>query len=200
MELTLQDRALVRVRVPGNPEKVFATICRNNPTARIERWSNGTITIMSPSGNQSSHRNNEILFQLTKWAKEQRQGLVFDSNTVFGLQDTSLLGPDAAWISRAKIAPFPQDEREKYLAVAPEFVIELKSKTDGTAQLRRKMQAWIQNGVELAWLIDADKRMVWIYAPRQAVRELSSPERVVGDGPAAGFELEMDEIYRGLND
>ena len=200
MELIVQDRAWVTVRVPGDPDKAFATICRNNPNARVERWSNGTITIMPPAGNESSHRNVDLISQLAIWAKRDRRGKVFDSNTVFRLPDTSLLGPDAAWISHGKIASFSQEEREKFLPVAPEFVIELRSRTDRPVQLRRKMQAWIDNGVELAWLIDAKKRMVWIYSPGKAVRELSFPKRVVGEGPVAGFELEMDDIYRGLSD
>ncbi len=200
MELILQDRAWVTVRVPGDPDKAFATICRNNPNARVERWSNGTITIMPPAGNESSYRNVELIAQLRNWAKKDGRGRVFDSNTVFGLQDTSLLGPDAAWISNQKIASFSQEEREKFLPVAPEFLIELKSRTDRPAKLRRKMQAWIDNGVELAWLIDAKKQIVSIYSPGKAIRELSSPARVLGEGPVAGFELDMDDIYRGLSD
>ena len=200
MELRLQDRASVRVRIPGNPEKAFATLCKNNPNARIERLSNGTITIMPPAGNESSYRNVELIFQLTAWAKVDRRGKVFDSNTVFKLQDTSLLGPDAAWVSHEKIASFSREEREKFLPIAPDFVIELKSRADRLIQLRRKMQAWIDNGVQLAWLIDAKKQIVWIYSPGKAPRELSSPKRVFGEGPVAGFELELDEVYRGLSD
>ncbi len=67
MELIVQDRAWVTVRVPGDPDKAFATICRNNPNARVERWSNGAITIMPPAGNESSSRNTELITQLTLW-------------------------------------------------------------------------------------------------------------------------------------
>ena len=46
---------------------------------------------------------------------------------------------------------------------------------------------WIENGVALGWLIDADRRTVYAYRPAEAPRELVDVDHIIGDGPVAGF-------------
>ena len=199
MLVTVQDEATVRVSVDTDPDAAFNRICRQNPKLRVEQTSEGEILVMSPAGNESSIRNVEIVGQLRNWAKQDGQGMVFDSNTVFRLPDLSKLGPDAAWASVRQLATFTSKQRKKFLPLAPEFVIELKSPTDRIPKLHDKMRRWIANGVELAWLLDADERRVWIYANTGSLREEIAPTVVLGEGSVAGFQLVMEDIYRGLN-
>ena len=42
--------------------------------------------------------------------------------------------------------------------LCPAFLIELKSESDRLRPLRNKMQEYIENGAELGWLIDPEKR------------------------------------------
>src|SRR5436305_14074926 len=179
MRLTLADTATVHVTPLGSPDVAFEEVCRNHPDLRVEQTRTGKIVIMSPAGNESSNRNAKILAHLAVWAAGDKSGEVFDSNTVFALPDGSKLGPDAAWISRTKLEAFSPKEREQFLPVAPEFVIELVSPTDRISLLTRKMNDWISNGVELGWLIDADERVIWIYT-KGAVRELHTPSILNG--------------------
>jgi len=197
MQLTLPDDLVVHIHPTGSSDAVFEEICSNHPELRIEQTPEGEILIMSPAGNESSNRNLKILRQLGNWTLSDGRGEAFDSNTVFRLPDGSKMGPDAAWISRAKLAAFPAREREKFLPLAPEFVIELRSPSDPLPDLLKKMENWISNGAAEGWLIDADERRVWIYTG-QGVREAINPAHVSGEGPVEGFVLELDEIYRGL--
>jgi Uma2 family endonuclease len=199
MQLNLQDDVTVAVRPYEGSDEVFEQICRDHPDLRVEQRSSGEILIMSPAGNESSYRNLGILRQLANWTASNDVGLAFDSNTVFALPDGSKLGPDAAWISKRKLSAYSLSERKKFLPVAPELVIELMSATDRIAELKEKMEVWIQNGVELGWLIDADNRKVWIYRAGSDTEELTAPTSLSGTGPVVGFVLEMAEIYQGLN-
>ena len=199
MELTLRDEATVTVLL-DDPDAAFEEICASHPNLRVEQTSAGEVIIMSPAGNESSFRNLEILAQLRNWAKRDGRGKVFDSNTVFRLPDGSKLGPDGAWVARSRYASFSPGERKEFLPLAPDLVVELKSQADRMPVLQRKMESWIANGVAAAWLIDADARLVWIYSAGQAVRKLEAPAVVPGQGPIAGFELVMNEIYIGLDD
>ncbi|MBV9302204.1 MAG: Uma2 family endonuclease [Acidobacteriaceae bacterium] len=62
-----------------------------------------------------------------------------------------------------------------------------------------KMQAYMRNEVELGWLIDPQSKTVTIYsADRQLPSELVDPDRVTGEGPVAGFLLELKQIYDQL--
>jgi Uma2 family endonuclease len=65
-----------------------------------------------------------------------------------------------------------------------------------TAQ--RKMELWISNGVQLAWLIDGDRATVHIYRPHQAVETRRGILKLAGEGPVKGFVLQMRSIWQGL--
>ena len=66
---------------------------------------------------------------------------------------------------------------------------------DDPSYLRRKMDQWIANGVQVAWLIESDPRRVTIYRAGKAAEVLEDPTVVHGDGPVAGFELAMARIW-----
>jgi Uma2 family endonuclease len=60
------------------------------------------------------------------------------------------------------------------------------------------MRAWIENGAQLGWLIDADRRTVIIYRPGQEPEDRVDVPYLDGEGPVAGFRLELQDIWEGL--
>ena len=57
------------------------------------------------------------------------------------------------------------------------------------------MEMWIANGAQVGWLIDPERRVVTIYRQGRPAEVLEQPEVVPGDGPIAGFELEMAGVW-----
>jgi Uma2 family endonuclease len=60
------------------------------------------------------------------------------------------------------------------------------------------MREWLANGVELAWLIDGDARSVHVYRQSRELTIHTGIERLAGEGPVAGFEIELGDICEGL--
>ena len=79
--------------------------------------------------------------------------------------------------------------------IVPEFVIELRSAADRLPDARTKMEQWMSYGVELGWLIDPARKVVEIYRPGKAVEQQEGHSAVYGDGPVAGFVLELARIW-----
>ena len=52
--------------------------------------------------------------------------------------------------------------------------------------------------VQLGWLLDADNRTAYIYRPGCATETVLEPERLAGEGPVAGFVLELESIWASL--
>jgi Uma2 family endonuclease len=104
--------------------------------------------------------------------------------------------PDAAWISFERLKPLSDQERAGFAPVCPEFVIELRSPSDRLKVLQAKMEMWIANGAEVAWLIDPERRVVEIYRPGESPEVLHEPSSVQGTGPVAGFELVMARVWQ----
>ncbi|HTS62182.1 MAG TPA: hypothetical protein VMH28_09160 [Candidatus Acidoferrales bacterium] len=56
----------------------------------------------------------------------------------------------------------------------------------------------IADGVSFARLIDADQRTVYIYRPDKEPEQFTGVDHVDGEGPVAGFRLELTDIWQGL--
>jgi Uma2 family endonuclease len=79
--------------------------------------------------------------------------------------------------------------------LCPDFVIELLSPTDSLAKTQEKMQRWIENGVQLGWLIDPYSRKVYVHAPGTPQATVVD-SAVHGSGPVAGFVLDLARVWR----
>jgi Uma2 family endonuclease len=169
--------------------------CAANGIARVEREANGEIVVMSPAGNRTGRRNAAIIAALDAWAQQDARGYVFDSSTGFTLPDGSLRSPDAAWIERTRWDALPEDEKNRFSRICPDFVLELRSPTDALHDLERKMHLWIANGVHLAWLIDPAHRTVTIYRPNTTPETLHAPTDAPGNGILHGFTLPLHRIW-----
>lgn len=173
--------------------EAFWSFSAENPDMRMERYANGDISIITPTQRGTGFRGSEINRALGNWAEQDGRGYQFDSSTGFTLPDGSVLSPDASWIRSSKWNPDLEDDYRKPLV--PDFVIELRSKTDSLPKLRGKMLSWMENGVELAWLVDSSRKAVEIYRPSQQPEIQEGHSAVYGEGPVAGFVLELGRVW-----
>ena len=169
--------------------------CSTNEQLRVERDANGELILMSPPGLEGSSSNAGITAELYIWARRDGRGKVFDATGGFTLPDGSMRIPDGAWVSWQKWNTLPKDEQKRFGRIVPEFVIELRSEKDRLRELKAKMRMWIANGVELAWLIDPQRKVVEVYRPGEEPEIHEQPTSVQGDGPVVGFELVMARIW-----
>jgi Uma2 family endonuclease len=198
MNLALNETELpfrIRFRRPLSDDELFQ-FCAVNEPLRVERDANGELIVMSPTGLEGSSWNSQIIAELALWARRDCRGRVFDSNGGFTLPDGSMRAPDAAWVSWGRWNSLAREEQKRFGRICPEFVIELRSESDRLSELEAKMETWIANGVEVAWLIDPERRVVAIYRPGDSPEVLHEPSSVQGSGPVAGFELVMARVWQ----
>jgi Uma2 family endonuclease len=183
-----------RPETPMSDEDLMR-FCAANDIARVEREVNGEILVMSPAGNRTGRRNAAIISALDTWAQNDGHGYVFDSSTGFTLADGSMRSPDAAWVETTRWNALSKADQNRFSPICPDFLIELRSKTDDLAALEAKMARWISNGAKLAWLIDPERQAVAIYRADGHPEVRHHPTSVQGTGPIAGFELTMARIW-----
>jgi Uma2 family endonuclease len=183
-----------RPETPMSDEDLMC-FCAANDIARVEREVNGEILVMSPAGNRTGRRNAAIISALDTWAQKDGHGYVFDSSTGFTLADGSMRSPDAAWVEATRWNALSKADQNRFSPICPDFLIELRSKTDDLAVLEAKMTRWISNGAKLAWLIDPDRQTVAVYRTGEQPEVQHHPTSVQGTGPIAGFELTMARIW-----
>jgi len=176
-------------------DEQFFELCQLNRDLRIERTADGELLIMPPTGGNTGNRNLEIEGQLWLWNRQTKLGKAFNSSTGFKLPNGAERSPDAAWIKLERWETISEIQREKFVPLCPDFVMELKSPTDNLTVLQSKMEEYIQNGAQLGWLIDRKQRRVCIYRPQTAMQCLEDPSTLDGELVLPRFVLDLSEVW-----
>ena len=176
-------------------DEQFFQLCQNNRDLRFERTRQGDLIIMAPTGGETGNRNMEIAYQLQAWSRSNKRGIAFDSSTGFKLPNGSDKSPDAAWITLSKWEKLTPEERQGFVPLCPDFVIELRSKSDNLQALQEKMQEYLANGTRLGWLINRQDQQVEIYRSGEVVEVLSHPVMLSGEAILPGFVLDLEPIW-----
>jgi Uma2 family endonuclease len=165
MQLVLNDvetQAPVILHPPPMTDEKFFDFCQLYPDFRIERTAEGEVIIMPPTAMETGFRNNELSRQLGN--------------------SGAALSPDASWVANSRLAALTREQMRRFTRISPDFVVELMSPSDRLNRLQKKMCEWIQGGVKLGWLIDPDKRVVYVYSPGQEPESIVQPDRLEGTG------------------
>jgi Uma2 family endonuclease len=173
----------------------FLQLSRDNQDVQIEMTKEGDLIIMPGTGGLTGRKNSRIIRRLDEWAETDETGVTFDSDTIFCLPNGAKKIPDASWVSNEKWNALSEAEQDKIVPFAPDFAIELRSRTDSLKDLQDKMQEYIENGTSLGWLIDPLERKVHIYRQNSEVEILENPMEISGEPFLKGFTLNLKEIW-----
>jgi Uma2 family endonuclease len=163
----------------------FERLCAANPDRALELTATGELVVMPPVGGESGRGELKLGSRVLNWNEETGLGEAFSSSTIFILPDGSQRSPDVAWVNRSRWEALTSEERKKFLPLAPDFVIELRS----------KMLEYRDNGVRLGWLINPRQQQVEIYRLGQEVQVLQSPTTLSGEDVLPGFMLNLTNIW-----
>ena len=172
----------------------FAELCRLNPELQIERTSEGELVIMAPTGGKTGRRNLKLIVSFGVWAEKDGTGQSFDSSTLFSLPNGARRSPDLSWIRNERWNALTLEQQEQFPPLCPDFVVELRSRTDSLAELKTKMEEYIANGAILGWLVDPLERTVHIYRSGVAVEILNNPATISGEPLLKGFVLDVQAL------
>ncbi len=182
-----------RPRVRMSDEELLAFSRLHRPF-RIERTAQGELEIMSPTALEGGHFEIWIAGRLMNWA-EEHGGLAFSPTSGFTLPDGSVRSPDASWVSQARWDVLSRKEQKGFGHICPEFLVELMSESDSRSTLEAKMNMWMANGAQLAWLIDPFARVVNVYRVGETTETLHAPEVLVADVAVVGFTLNVHKLW-----
>jgi Uma2 family endonuclease len=172
----------------------FASLTAQYPELRMELTREGKLTIMPPSGGESSNQSSIISGWLFVWNQQTKLGLTFDANGGYNLPKGGTRSPDASWLRRERWEALSPEERQKFLPLCPDFLVEVMSPTDSLTETRRKMEEYLENGARLGWLINPRRRQVEVYRLGKDVEILDNPASLSGEDVLPGFTLSLQGI------
>ncbi len=177
-------------------DEQFYQLCITNPEQPLELTSEGILITMPPVGGESGKSEASLIAQLYVWNQTTELGEVFSSSTVFKLPLGSQRSPDAAWVELSRWNALSAEAAERFPPIAPDFVIELRSRTDNLSKLQEKMLEYRNNGVRLGILINPQARQIEIYRLEQDVEVLDAPMSISGEDILPGFSLNLTKIWQ----
>ena len=183
------------------PEQ-FERVCQVNPEAVLELSAEGQLIAMTPTGGDTSARNQTLGALL--WLAVRRSGLplkLFDSSGGFRLADGSVLSPDASLVRLERWQALTPEQRRGFPPLCPDLVVELASPSDegprGLTALRRKLAAYQSNGAQLGWLLLPAEQAVEIWRADAPTPERLAPARQLSAEPLfPGLTLDLTEIWQ----
>jgi Uma2 family endonuclease len=178
-------------------DKAFWRICCDNRDLRLERTARGELIVMMPAGTGTGGRNASLTGQLWAWNRTSGLGYSFDSSAGYRLPNGATRSPDASWITRERWEAMPDELKEKFAPICPDFVVELMSPSDELGDVRDKMREYIEQGARLGWLIDPKTNLVEIYRPGRPTEAPARPPTLDGEDVLPGFVLDLRDILSG---
>jgi Uma2 family endonuclease len=161
----------------------------------VEREPTGELDVRLIGGTTASLVGTDVMFALYDWNEASGGGLVLP-NVGYFLADGSMRGPRISWVPQAQYADFEVRRKDGFIYGAPPFVAEVVSFQRTRGEWRSRMEMWIGNGVELAWLVDPQRKVVEVYRAGQEKPDvLEGVTSVYGEGPVCGFVLELGKVW-----
>lgn len=192
-QLRLNLSALgIDTEAPDFAERFFQMANENEPYT-FELSSTGELIVMAPSGWDSNIGENGINAPLMYWTLDH-DGYASSQTVQFRLTSGAIYIPDAAWINQDRYDALRSSDYTSIIPGAPDFVVEVRSRTDNVADGLSKMQEWMDGGAQLGWYIDPYERRVHIFRSGKPAEVSDDPQTLSGEDVLQGFVFEIRRL------
>ena len=174
----------------------FFEFCQINDTLEFERDSHGNIIVMSPTTMSTSRLNFRVGGVMFKWFEQTGLGEFLESSSGFTLPNGAVRSPDISWISPERLIGLDDEEREKFAHVCPDFVVEIRSKSDSRQYVFDKMEEYIQNGTRLGWMIDRFDQKVYIFREDGSISTEDFNSVLSGEDVLPGLIVDLGTLLK----
>ena len=173
---------------PNTPDfgERLCRLSQDNPPYDFEISAQGELIVMAPSGWESNIGEKGINAPLFFWCLDH-DGFDVSQTVSFRLPSGARYMPDAAWITQERYEQLQAEEYRSAIDGAPDFVVEVRSRTDRLAYGLARMQEWMDGGAQLGWYLDPYQTRAYIYRIGQPVEILDNPETLSGEAVLPGF-------------
>ena len=157
------------------------------------------IIISAPPSGPSSLIHGNVYYQVIVWILAAVGGRGLAADQGYHPPNGRAMIPDGSWLSEATWAEFQRLGSPGYATgfwqIAPDFILEVRSRTQSVPSQQQKMADWAAVGVKLGLLIDPESKTAWLYRPDGSVNEYAQPATLSMEPEMPGFELDFSEIW-----
>ena len=175
---------------------VTAAELERMPSDRFWRYElrRGALRRQPPHDEPAGRYGSMLLFVLADFARRQRVGVVYTSDTGFLLESDpdTVFAPDVAFLTRDRV---PTEDRPGFFPGAPDLAVEVVSPSDTAEEVREKVDDYLRLGTRLVWVVYPRTKRVAVYRVDGSVRELTGDDVLEGEDVVPGFAYRVADIF-----
>lgn len=155
----------------------------------------GKLIRMSPARGRHGEISSKINWLIGNLVWPGRLGRVYTAEAGFILArgPDVLLCPDVAFVSAERLPP--DAERDQFMDLAPDLAVEVLSPSETARSSRLKVDAYLDGGVEMVWVVDPVRRSVAVHLANGQTEILSEDDTLDGGDVLPGFSVPVAEIF-----
>ena len=138
----------------------------------------------------------ELLYLLESFVRGRRFARVETELRFLSRSEDRIYIPDVAV---RLLADMPR-RRENPVETPPALAIEVLSPDDRPGDLLDKVSFYMRIGVQLAWVVDPERRSVTVFRAGHGPQTFTQPATIGGDAVLEGFELSLAELFAVLDE
>lgn len=134
-----------------------------------------------------------VTFRLELYAQKKKKGYVVcnDSGVILEYDPDTVRGPDVAYYEDVLLF---EDLPEKWGDIPPRVAVEVLSPNDSARYITDKIGDYLDNGVDVVWVIDPDAKTVSIYS-KTGVQSLTEKDALTGGDVLPGFRCKVADLF-----
>jgi Uma2 family endonuclease len=157
----------------------------------------GKVVFGEPSGMLVSVINAEICFEIGKFAREQKLGVVTGATCGYQLGADTLREVDMGFVSKEKWRQIV--DKDKYVPFAPDLAVEVVAPKDSASELQDKIGLYLAGGTRLLWVFFPERREVVVHHPDRTARTLNAEETLDGEDVLPGLKLNVGVLFAPID-
>ena len=155
----------------------------------------GELRTMSPPGLTHGVLMLRLGGLLEAYVREHKLGLAAGGDAAFILarDPDTVRGPDVAFIRQERLAANPPTDG--FWPGAPDLAVEILSPGDRIREVNEKVEAWLEAGVRMVWVVDPDRRTVTVHRPAAGIETLTEDADLDGRDVLPGFRCRVADLF-----
>ncbi|MEW6747533.1 MAG: Uma2 family endonuclease [Planctomycetota bacterium] len=157
----------------------------------------GHVVMEPPAGYEHGRLGARLVHLIHQALGERDLGVVFDSSAGFELPTGDTLEPDAAFVSRARLARVPDQDPRRFIRAVPDLVVEIASPSTRARDATEKKRIYRESGVEEYLLVDPENRTVtcFRFGSEASSGEILRGPDIYRSQVVPDFELTIDRLF-----
>lgn len=154
----------------------------------------GELVMMSPAGFQHGRFASRIVAALENHAARGGLGVVTTAEAGFQLarDPDTVRAPDVAFVRAERIPP---EGVKGFFQGPPDLAVEVVSPSDRASEVASKVQAWLQAGSAVVWVVDPETRSVAVHRNCGETVVLTLADTLLGGDLLPDFAMSVAALF-----